>query len=146
MNITKDLGSLFSGLFASQAPSSVPRLEQGDSSRSRTTTRQQPGKRETTRTAQGSDRLTLSSESLSLASSSQAQAASSSATSTAHSPAQPSELLALPYSPLATNSPQQQSAEESPSTRQLVRKAYGSSESLNTSGTFDTPTRIDFHA
>lgn len=105
MNIAKDLGSLISGLFAPQAAPSVQRPEQGGSSRSRTTTREQAGKRETTAATQGSDRLTLSSQSLSLANSLQTQAPAPPATSAVNSPAQLSELLALPYSPSETNPP-----------------------------------------
>lgn len=142
MNITKDLGSLISGLFAPQASSSVQRLEQGGPSRPRTTTREQTGNQKATGKTQGKDRLTLSSESLSLANSSQEQTI----TAASHSPAQPSELLALPYSPSATNSSLQQTGEESPATRHLVRTTYGSSESLNTTEALASPARIDFHA
>lgn len=146
MNIAKDLGSLISGLLAPQTSSSVRRLEQGSTNRSRTTTREQEGNRETTGTTQGSDRLTLSSEAISLVIRSQEQAASATAAPAADFAAQPSELLALPYSPATTSPPRPQTEEESPATRHLVRTTYGSSDSLNATETFAPPARIDFHA
>jgi hypothetical protein len=145
MNITKDLGSLISGLFAPQASSPAQKIEQGGTSRSRTATREQAGNREKTGGPQGSDRLTLSSESISLANVSR-DTATSAAVSAPHSPAHPSERLALPYSPSATSSTLQQTGEESPTTRHLVRAVYGSNDSLNTGEAVAPPNRIDFHA
>jgi len=145
MNIAKDLGSLISGLFAPRASSPAQRIEQASTSRSRTTTREQNGNREKTGLLLGSDRLTLSSESISLANDSQEKATSTAASSTG-SFAQPSGRLALPYSPSATSSAVQQDGEESPATRHLVRTTYGRNDTVNNSGAFDSPTRIDFHA
>lgn len=146
MNIAKDLGSLISGLFAPQSSSPAQTLEQGGTSSSRTLTREQAGNREKIGVLQDSDRLTLSSESISLANDSREIAANALA-SAPHSPAQqPSERLALPYSPSATSSTSQQTHEESPTTRHLVRAIYGSNDSLNTSEAVALPTRIDFHA
>jgi|LGOV01.1.fsa_nt_gb hypothetical protein len=145
MNITRELGSFISGLFAPQASTSVQRLGKGATDRSRTTTRNQTENQATTGTAQGSDRLTLSSESISLANISQERVASDTATSPANH-IQTSELLALPYSPSTTAPSRQQTDQESPATRQLVRSTYGNVESLSTAESFANPTRIDLHA
>lgn len=144
MNIAKDLGTLISGLFAPRASSPAQRIEQGSTSRFRTTTREQGGNRGKT-VLQGNDRLTLSNESISLANNALDTAAGT-ATSSTDSFAQPSALLALPYPPSATSSAVQQVREESPATRHLVRTTYGSSETVNNNETFDTPPRIDYHA
>lgn len=145
MNIARELGSLISGLLAPQASSSVQRPGKSPGNRPRTTTQDRSGNRETARTTQGSDRLTLSKESLSLANSTQEQSALGTAASNA-SLIQSGPLLALPYSPSTTGAPQQQTGEESPTTRQLVRSAYGNSESSASIETFANPARIDFLA
>lgn len=145
MNISRELGSLISGLLAPKASPSVQRLGKSTNSRPRTATQDQAGNRKTTRTTQGSDRLTLSQESLSLANSTQVQSASGTAVSTTR-PDQTIPLLALPYSPSTTGAPQQQANEESPATRQLVRSAYGNSDSSATIATLANTARIDFHA
>ncbi len=145
MNIAKDLGNLISGLFAPRELAQVQRLQQGGSSRSRTTTGEQGANREKTAGLQGDDRLTLSSESISLAQDSQKKATSV-PTSASYAADHPSPQLALPYTPTGASSPPQQLQEESPATRYLVRATYGSSDSLNGSETFSPPTRIDFHA
>ncbi len=139
MNIARELGSLISGLLAPQASSPVQRPEKSPTNRARTATRDQAGNRKTAGTTRGSDRITLSSASLSLANSAQEQAAPDTATSAAN-PVQSTEVLALPYSPSTTSAPRQQTGEESPSTRQLVRATYGSSERSSTTAS------IDFHA
>ncbi|OEU60234.1 MAG: hypothetical protein BA870_10130 [Desulfuromonadales bacterium C00003094] len=145
MNIARELGSLISGLLAPQASSSVQKLGKTPSNRSQTTTQDQTGNRKTARSAQGSDRLTLSKESLSLANSTQEQSISGTVAATT-SPIQASPLLALPYSPSTTSPPQQQAGEESPATREMVRSAYGNSESSATTETLANPARINFHA
>lgn len=104
MNIAKDLGNLISGLFAPQASSSVRRVEQEGTSRSRTTPREPAGSREKSTSTQASDRLTLSSESISLAYDA-AELTASTVTTTTHSTADPSQRLALPYSPSTTGPP-----------------------------------------
>jgi hypothetical protein len=145
MNIARELGSLISGLLAPQASSSVQEPGRSPGNRLRTAAQDQAGNRKTTRTTQGSDRLSLSKESLSLANSTQEQSASGTTVSTA-SPAQSSPVLALPYSPSTTSTPQQQASEESPATRQLVRNAYGNSGFSATRETSSNLARIDFHA
>lgn len=145
MNISRELGSLISGLLAPQASSTVQSPNKSPNSRPRTTTQDQAGNRKTTKTAQGSDRLTLSKESLSLANGTQEQSAPGTTASTKDL-VQSSPLLALPYSPSTTGVPQEQTNEESPATRQLVRSVYGNSDSSGTIETFASPARIDFHA
>lgn len=145
MNISRELGNLISGLLAPQASSSVQRPNKSPNSRSRTTTQDQAGNRKTTRTTQGSDRLTLSKESLALANGTQGQSAPGTTAST-KGLVQSSPLLALPYSPSTTGAPQEQTNEESPATRQLVRSAYGNSDSSATINTLASPAHIDFHA
>jgi hypothetical protein len=145
MNIARELGSLISGLLAPQKSSPVQRSERGSTNRSRTTNRDQAGNPKTAGTPQGSDRITLSSASISLANSAQEQAAPDTAITTA-TPIQSGELLALPYSPAATIAPRQQTSDESPATRQLVRALYGSSEASSTTTTPDTASRINLHA
>ncbi|MCD4687984.1 MAG: hypothetical protein K8R55_01475 [Desulfuromonadaceae bacterium] len=145
MNIASELGSLISGLLSPQASSSVQKPSKTPSNRQRTMTQDQAGNRKATSTTQGNDRLTLSKESLSLASSSQEQSTSSTAASTPNL-VQSRPLLALPYFPSTTTAPPQQTGEESPATRQLVRSAYGNSKSSATPETSTNPTRINFHA
>ncbi len=144
MNITRELGSLISGLLGHQPSPSVHKPSKNPSNRQRTTTQDQASNQKATSTTQGNDRLTLSKESLSLANSSQEQSTSSTAASTTNF-VQSSPLLALPYVPSTTTAPPQQTGEESPATRQLVRSAYGNSEP-STTKTFANPTRINFHA
>ena len=145
MNIGRELGSLISGLLGAQAASPVQKSEESSTNRSRTANRDQTGNPKTSRTTQGSDRITLSSASLSLASSAQEQAGPSTATVAADS-IQATGALALPYFPAETSAAHQQTIEESPATRQLVRTIYGSREPSSTAATPDVASRINFHA
>jgi hypothetical protein len=145
MNIARELGSLISGLLGPQAASPVPKSEGGSTNRSHAANRDQTGNPKTSWTTQGSDRITLSSASLSLANSAKEQAAPSTATVAADS-IQATGALALPYFPEATSAAHQQTTEESPATRQLVRTIYGSREPSSAAATLDVATRINFHA
>ncbi len=145
MNIARELGSLISGLLAPQKSSPAQRPERDSPNRSRTTNRDQAGNPKTAGTLQGSDRITLSSEALFLANNAQEQVAPDTVTATAN-PSQAGQVLALPYSPAAVSAPQQQTGEESPTTRQLVRALYGSNEVSSTSTPPNTAGGINFHA
>lgn len=145
MNIAREIGSVISGLLAPQASPSVQRLDKSPARRAGTSTQDQAGPEKTPREAQGSDRISLSSAALSLANSKHEQSAAATATAPANL-TQSGPLLALPYSPSTTSTPQQQAGEESPATRQLVRTAYGNSNPSDTLETFAHPRRIDFHA
>lgn len=160
MNITKELGSLISGLLAPQGASPAKGVAKGQQSDPRTAKGHRTAKNGPAQGKQGVDRLTLSSASRDLLAASQKQPQRpkvSPATESRHQP----QLLALPYLPtlpatddrntadhsLASGAAEQATmVAETPATRQLVRDTYGDSSLVSATASLPGTRKIDFHA